>query len=165
MVIAALLSALVAAPALAAETSKLSVGAGYGFDNGGVVSVHGDYDISDKANAPVKVRVGYDHYSLGYGWTGGNYTWSYNVFYGGAYYDFNKALKLDKKIHPFAGLGFGFGSVSCTGSAYCSSVIGSPSVGGLYYIAGVQYELTPKIDAEANFNGWGGLSIGANFKF
>lgn len=186
IVIAALLLAFAAAPALAADKSKLSVGASYGLGgvsgSGGVFSFRGDYDISDKANAPVKVRVGWDHYSVDLGvpgsfscnpvtfvcgaGPGGNITWSTNVFYGGAYYDFNKMMKLDKKIHPFAGLGFGFGSttVSCPGGLNCNGW-SSPTVGGFYYIGGVQYEVTPQIAAELGFSGWTGISIGANFKF
>jgi len=46
---AILLSAFVATPAFAEfDKSKLSVGAGYGFGNDGVLSFRGDYDISDK---------------------------------------------------------------------------------------------------------------------
>jgi len=87
---------------------KLSVGASYGFGNDGVLSLRADYDISDNVDHPVKLRVGYDRYSLD-SW--GGYSWSYSTFYGGAYYDFNEVLGLDSKVHPFAGLGFGFGSV------------------------------------------------------
>ncbi len=163
ILVAALLSSAFAAPAFAADTSKLSVGAGYGFDNGGVLSIHGDYNISDMFNnKPVKARFGIDHYALD---TGTQYTWSYNVFYAGAYYDFTQEMKLnDRKIHPFAGLGLGIGSVSCSSSGNWCNGLGSPSVGGLYYILGVQYDIAPKMTAEANFNGWGGLSLGVNYK-
>ena len=157
---AILLSAAISTPALASDLSKLSVGAGYGPSYGGVLSLRADYDISDEAKAPVKARVGYDSYNEDHS---GMYKWSYNVFYGGAYYDFNKQLKLDSKLHPFAGLGLGFGSASCSG-AWCNGV-STPSVGGLYLIAGVQYDLSPKVNAELNINGWNGLSIGGNFKF
>jgi opacity protein-like surface antigen len=161
--IAALLSALAVTPALAADQSKLSLGAGYGFDNSGVVSIHGDYDIADMVNsAPVKARVGLDHYSQHY-WSGSNYSWSYNMFYGAAYYDFSRDVILDKRVHPFAGLGLYIGSLSCSGSV-CGSV-SSPTSSGLYYIAGVQYDVAPKIALEANVNQIGGLTVGANFKF
>ncbi len=158
----ALAAALVlfSATSSASELSKMSVGAAYGFNYTGVLSIYGDYDISKEANNnPVKIRVGWDHYSDSYA----NYKWSYNVVYGGAYYDFNKILKIDKKIHPIAGLGFGFGTVSCSGN-WCSNY-SSPTVGGLYYILGAQYDFTPKISGEVNFNGWGGLSLGANYNF
>ena len=150
--------------AFASDQSKPSIGIGYGLDNGGVISLHGDFSIADKVNnEPVKVRLGWDHYSQGYGFGNTNYSWSYNVFYGGAYYDFNRALKLDSKIHPFAGLGIGFGNAICSGP-WCNNV-GSPTVGGLYYLIGAQYDLTPNVNAELNINGWGGLTIGANLKF
>jgi opacity protein-like surface antigen len=158
-----LLSACVAMPALAAEQAKFSVGGGYGFNYGGVLSFRGDYDISKLAkNEPVKVRVGYDRYSENFG---GNYSWSYNVFYGGAYYDFNKILKLDSKIHPFAGLGLGFGSVSCTGNWCNNSWVSKPTVGGLYYIGGLQYDILPNVNAEVSYSAFGGITVGGNFKF
>ncbi|MCX8517037.1 MAG: outer membrane beta-barrel protein [Rhodoferax sp.] len=156
--------AAVGSAAMAADTSQLSIGAGYGLGNGGVLSLHGDYDISDMANKkPVKVRVGYDSYSIATASYFGSYKWSYNVFYGGAYYDFGKELQMDRKIHPFAGLGFGFGSTSCSGTwCYAAS---TPTVGGLYFILGAQYDLAPNVAAEVNFNGWGGATLGVNFKF
>ena len=150
-------------PAAAADKSKYNIGAGYGLANGGVLSLHADADISNTANAPVKARIGYDHYSLDYNNFGGKYSWSYNIFYGGAYYDLNRDLKLDKKVHPFVGLGLGFGTASCSGS-WCNWA-SSPTVGGLYFIGGLQYNIAPTIDAEVNLNGWGGLTVGANFKF
>ena len=150
-----------ATPAIAGDLSKLSVGAGYGFGNGGVFSVRGDYDIADLANnKPIKVRVSYEHYSID---TGGLYTWSFDVFYAGVYYDFRKDLNLADKLHPFAGLGFGIGAASCSGT-WCNGVT-APTFGGLDFLLGLQYDVTPKIAAEANINGWGGLSLGANFKF
>lgn len=162
IIMAALISTVVAVPALAAD-QKLSVGGGYGFGNGGVISVHGDYDISDMAKAPVKARIGWDHYTLDYGSGSFNYSWSYNVYYGGAYYDFSSLIKLGDKIHPFAGLGFGFGQVSCSGT-YCSGY-SSPTVGGFYYIGGVQYNVTSNIDAEVSLSQWSGFAVGANLKF
>ena len=154
--IASVIAAMGSVSAMAADLSQMSIGAGYGFSNGGVVSVHGDYDISQLArNQPIKVRVGYDHYSNDYG----SFKWSYNVFTGGAYYDFGKLVNLGNKIHPFAGVGFGFGSVSCSG---CGN---SPTAGGFYHIVGIQYDLAPNIAVEANINAWGGPSAGVNYKF
>lgn len=155
----ALLSVGVIAPAMAAENN---IGVGFGLANGGVLSIHGDFDVARAVQGPVMARIGFDHYAMNYGWNGG-YTWSYNVFYGGAYYDLNKAMQLDRRFHPFVGLGIGIGSASCSGPA-CNQVA-NPSVGGLYFIGGLQYELTPKVDAELNINGWGGLTVGANFKY
>jgi len=112
---------------------------------------------------PIKVRVGYDRYTLDFGGFGGNYSWSYNVYYGGAYYYLDEFFDLGDKIHPFAGLGFGFGSVSCSGN-FCNGV-SSPTIGGLYYIGGVQYDLNDQFSAEASFSAWGGLTLGANYHF
>ncbi|MEK6749557.1 MAG: outer membrane beta-barrel protein [Pseudomonadota bacterium] len=173
IVLVALLSAFVAAPVSAASKKSAStgdtqyaIGAGYGLSNNGVLSVRGDYDISAQANAPVKVRVGWDHYKIDFNF-GYSYSWSYDVYYAGAYYDFNQQLKLGEKIHPFAGLGFGTGQVtfSCSGGTTVCGSLSSPSIGGLYYIGGVQYNVTPNIDAELSYSGWTGISLGGNFKF
>lgn len=174
----ALLSAFIAAPVLAADTKadgkKFAVGGGYGFGNDGVISVRGDFDISDMVGHPVKARVGWDNYTQDFGNTFfGSYKYSYNVYYGGAYYDFNQALrknpdiKLGDKIHPFAGLGFGIEkvSLSCSGSSIFCSGYSSGSNGTFYYIGGVQYNVTPNIDAEISFSDWAGLSLGGNFRF
>ena len=165
IILATVLFSFLTVPAFAFEfeKSKLSVGAGYGLGNNGVLSIRSDYDIAEEAGNPVSVRVGYDRYSTDFGGFGGNYSWSYNIFYAGAYYDFNETLELDEKIHPFAGLGFGFGSTSCSGS-YCGFA-SSPSTGGLYYIGGVQYDLNEQFSAEASYSVWGGISIGVNYKF
>jgi len=165
IIAAAALSAFISAPAFAEfEKSKLSIGASYGLANNGVISFRGDYDISDRTKKPIKVRVGYDRYKIDYGGGFfGNYSWSYNVFYGGAYYYLDEFIELDSKIHPFAGLGLGFGSVSCSGSL-CNG-LSSPTVGGLYYIAGVQYDLNDQFSAEASYNVWGGITLGANYHF
>ena len=160
---ALLLTASCAFPAMAADQSKWSAGAGYGLDYNGVLSLHGDYDIADQVNhEPVKIRIGYDHYSRDYGGPA-NYSWGYNVYYGAAYYDFNKAMKLDSKIHPFAGLGLGFGTASCTGNL-CGTQA-NPNVGGIYFIGGVQYDVKHNVNLEANVNSWSGLTLGANYKF
>ena len=158
-----LLSAFIAAPAMADDQSKWSAGAGFGFDYVDVLSLHADFDVSDQIkNEPVKVRFGYDRYSRNYGGSA-SYSWGYNDYYAAAYYDFNKPLKLDGKIHPLAGLGLGFGSTSCTGNV-CGG-LASPAIGGIYFIAGLQYDVKPNINVEANVNSWVGLTLGANFKF
>lgn len=161
LVISSLFSIFIAAPVAAFDfdTSKLDVGAGYGFGNDGVFSIRGDYTIEDEVDKPVKVRIGYDRYSQDFSLSS-NSSWTYNIFYAGAYYDFSKAFDLGDKIHPFAGLGYGLGSVSCSG---CGG--SSPTVGGLYYISGVQYDINEQFTAEASFSVWGGMSIGANYHF
>ncbi len=158
-----LLSASFVSSSMAADQSKWSVGAGYGLDYNGVLALHADYDIADQANhEPVKVRIGYDHYTRDFGGSA-NYAWGYNVYYGAALYDFNKAMKLDSKIHPFAGLGLGFGTADCTGNL-CGYQT-NPNVGGIYFIGGVQYDVKKDVNLEANVNSWSGLTLGANIKF
>ncbi|MEQ1533760.1 MAG: hypothetical protein HOO97_11705 [Sideroxydans sp.] len=160
VLVIALLSAFAAT---SAHAEGMSIGAAYGLGFGNL-EVHGDMDISKLAdNNPVKARVGYNRYSTDFGAGNFGYTWSYNIFYGGAYYDFNQVLKLDSKIHPFAGLGFGFGSTSCSGQ-WCGFA-SSTTAGGLYYIGGAQYDITPQIQAEVGYSGWSGIQLGANFKF
>lgn len=161
--LALLLSATCVFPAVAADESKWSAGVGVGFDYTGVFSIHADYDISSQAqNEPVKLRFGYDRYSRDYGGPA-SYSWGYNDFYAAALYDFNKVLKLDSKIHPFGGLGLGFGTTSCSGDG-CGGV-SDPAVGGIYFIAGLQYDVKSNINIEANVNSWTGLTLGANLKF
>ena len=158
-----LLASILAAFSSLSHAEGMSIGAAYGLGYGNL-EVHGDLDISKMIdNQPIKARVGYNRYSTDFGAGNFGYTWSYNIFYGGAYYDFNKALKLDSAIHPFAGLGLGFGSTSCSGQ-WCNFA-SSVSAGGLYYIGGVQYDITPQIQAEAGYSGWSGIQLGANFKF
>lgn len=160
--IAALLAIGAVAPALAADVSQLSVGGGVGFNYGGILSLHADYNIAQLANnQPIKLRAGFEHYSN----DEFSYKWSYNVYSLGAYYDFGKLLKMGNKIHPFAGAGFGFGNVSCSS---CNGYTVSPTVGGSYVIGGIQYEFSNNLAAEASLKLWGGLAsptIGLNYKF
>ena len=107
VVIAMLLSAFVAAPAVAAD-GKNSVGVNYGLDLNGVFGVQGEFDISSMVNkAPVSVQVFWKNYSQSYtlccGF--GTYKYSYNGFGAAAIYDFSSVVRLDKKIKPYAGLG------------------------------------------------------------
>ncbi|MEI7842570.1 MAG: hypothetical protein WCI39_06025 [Gallionellaceae bacterium] len=160
ILVVALVSVFASTSVMAEE---LSVGAAYGLGYNNL-DIHADVNISKFANNnPVKARVGYNRYSSDYGAGVTGYTWAYNVFYAGAYYDFNKIAKLDAKVHPFLGLGLGFGSTSCTGN-WCGNA-SAVTAGGLYYIGGVQYDFTPKVQGEIGFGVWSGLSVGANFKY
>ncbi len=166
MLSAALLSTFIAAPAFAFEfdSSNLSVGGSYGLGNNGVISVRGDYDISDDTDQPLKIRLGYDRYTIDLGGVFvDNYSWTYNIYYAGAYYDFGEMLNLDDNIHPFIGLGLGFRSATCSG-IFCSGR-SNPSTSRLYYVSGIQYDVNDQISAEVSFSVWGGLSIGANYNF
>ena len=66
IVIAALLSVFVAAPAVAAD-GKNSIGVNYGLDLNGVFGIQGEFDISSMVNkAPVSLQVFWKNYSQSY---------------------------------------------------------------------------------------------------
>jgi len=153
IVIVALLSVFVAAPAFAAD-GKNSVGINYGTDLDGVLGIQGEFDISSVTNKqPISVQVF---------WKKASQTFVDTTALGVAgIYDFNALAKLDKKIHPYAGAGLKretqtintpFVSIKTTSS-------------DLYVTGGVRYYLTPQFDADLNYNNFGGLTIGANFNF
>jgi hypothetical protein len=169
IVIAALLSVFVAAPAFAAD-GKNSVGINYGTDLNGVVGIQGEFDISSMTNKqPISVQVFWKKSS--------------QTFYGvsadttalgvAGIYDFNALAKLDKKIHPYAGAGLkhvtdtvvvpGFGTPGTFG--YFPSTTVKATSTDVYYTGGVRYYLTPQFDADLSYNNFGGLTIGANFSF
>jgi hypothetical protein len=102
IVVAALLSAFIAAPAFAAD-GKNSVGITYGLDLNGVVGVQGEFDVSSMLTnkAPVSVQVFWKNYSQSFG----GYQYSYNGFGAAAIYDFGPVIETNSKIRPYAGLG------------------------------------------------------------
>lgn len=158
LLIGALLSAGII-NAQAADPAGLSIGAGYGFADAGMVTLHGDLDMSRHFQGqPISLRIAYDQYANDrYA-----YRWTYSVLSAGAYYDFNKLAHLNSKVHPFAGAGVGTGSVNCSN---CRGGVGSPAVGGLYLIGGIQYALDNHIRLEASLNTWGGPTVGINYNF
>lgn len=159
LLLTGLLAAGISVSAQAADPSGLSIGAGYGFAGAGLLSLHGDLDMSSHLqHQPISLRIGYDQFANDQE----NYRWNYSVLSAGGYYDFNKIAHLDSKIHPFAGAGLGVGSVSCNS---CRAGLNTPDVGGLYLIGGVQYALDPHLRLEASLNTWGGPTIGLDYKF
>lgn len=171
IVIVALLSVFVAAPAVAAD-GKNNVGVNYGLDLNGTLGIQGEMDISSMVKKqPVSVQVFYKRAT--------------QTFYGvsasiaalgvAGIYDFNELARLDKKIHPYAGAGFkhvtetvvlpGFaGFPGFPGTAIPATTASATST-DLYFTGGVRYSLTPQFDADLNYNNFGGITIGANFKF
>lgn len=156
--IALLLSAFVATPAVAAG-GKNSIGVNYGLDYSGVFGIQGEFDVSSSANkAPISIQAFWK--------TGSQNVWvqSYNISALGvaAIYDLSSVIKLEKRIHPYAGLGirrvtqtvpWGFGGTT------------SASKTDLHITFGAQYELNPQVAADLNYNDFSGLTIGANFSF
>lgn len=160
--IVALLSAFAAVPAFAAGQN--SAGISYGTDVNGVIGIHGEFDISSMTNnAPVSVQVFWKGYSQSYATFAGTYKYSYNGFGVAAIYDFSSMTQLDKKIHPYGGLGLYTLNASLSGPT--GTFATAADSGGLYITGGVRYTLTPQVAADLNFNNIGGLTIGANYSF
>ncbi|MDH2919032.1 MAG: opacity family porin [Sideroxydans sp.] len=155
-----LLSVVMSSTASAAGNS---VGVNYGLDWTGVLGLQAEFDISKLANnAPLAVQVVYKNYSSPTYF--GGYKYSYTGFGAAAIYDFSSAMKLaDKKIKPYAGLGLM--TLSSTWSGPAGTNFAAANSGGLYFVGGARYALTPQFDADLNYNNFGGLTIGANFKF
>lgn len=159
----ALLSVVMSSSAVAAGNN---VGVNYGLDWTGVLGLQAEFDISKLANnAPLAVQVLYKNYSQSYPTFLGTYKYSYTGFGAAAIYDFSSAMKLaDKKIKPYAGLGLM--TLSSTLSGPTGNFNGTAAnSGGIYFVGGARYALTPQFDADLNYNNFGGLTIGANFKF
>jgi hypothetical protein len=164
IVVAALLSAFIAAPAVAAE-GKNSIGITYGLDMNGVVGVQGEFDISSLLTnkAPVSAQVFWKNYSQSYATNAGTYQYSYNGLGVAAIYDFGPVVKTNSKIRPYAGLGLI--TLNSTLSGPAGPFAQSADSGGLYFTAGARYEVTPQVSADLNLNNYGGLTIGAIVKF
>jgi len=164
IVVVALLSVFIAAPAVAAD-GKNNIGVSYGLDLDGVVGIQGEFDISASMpnKAPVSLQVFWKNYSQSYPTGAGTYKWSYNGLGAAGIYDFSSMVKLDSRIKPYAGLGLIALNSSLSGPA--GQPPASADSGGLYIIAGVRYAMTPTVSADVNVNNFGGLTIGANFNF
>ena len=153
--IALLLSAFVATPAIAAG-GKNSIGVNYGLDYSGVFGIQGEFDISSSVNkAPISIQAF---------WKTGSqsvFAQSYNISALGvaAIYDLSSVIKLDKKVHPYAGLGIRRESYTVPFG------LRTASRSDLHITFGAQYEFNPQVSGDLNYNDFGGLTIGANFSF
>lgn len=161
---AILLSAFVAAPAIAADGKK-SVGVSYGLDYNGVFGIQGEFDISSMVNkAPISVQAFWKKSSESV------YGISADVTAIGVagIYDLSSALKLDKKIQPYAGLGLRrvTSTVVIPGMPpFIPTTTASASDTELHLTLGAKYSFTPQIAADFNYNDFGGLTIGADYSF
>ena len=153
-----LLCAILTTPAFAAGNSG-NVGINVSFDN--AIGIQGEFNLQK----PVSLQVFLKQYSRTYYYGGpsNSYSYSYTAIGAAGIYDLSKELRIvNRKIHPYAGLGLYTVSAAFSGSgAYVNSSV----LGGIYLAAGARYEITPDIDLDGNFNNFGGLTIGANFKF
>lgn len=157
-ILISLLSAAIVTPAFAAEKSG-NVGVNVSFDN--VLGVQGEFNLQNS----VSLQIFLKNYSRSYyyGNNFGNYSYSYTAFGAAGLYDFSKEFNFpNKKVHPYAGVGLYTVNASFSGAG---GTVPSPVNGGLYLTVGARYELTPVIDFDGNYNNFGGLTAGVNFKF
>lgn len=169
IVITAILSVFVSAPAVAAENnksvSKKSIGVSYGLDMDGVIGLQGEFDISSHvSNKPVTAQLFWKGYSESFIVGGvGTYQYSYNGFGAAAIYDFGSVVKDNKKIKPYAGLGLYALNHTLSGPGAPFNV--SADSGGLYATGGIRYAVMQDVVLDLNYNNIGGLTFGANFLF
>jgi hypothetical protein len=157
IVFTVLLSCLLANTALAAPAS--SVGLNYSFDD--VFGTQFEFDISKAANnRPVSVQLFWKSYSQH---LGTNNTWDTSSVGAVGIYDFTSVAKLDKKLHPYAGLGLMSVSYVWAGNGAAKNYSGVG--GGFYVTGGARYDISPQIAADVNYNNFGGITMGVNFNF
>lgn len=158
IIFASLLYAALLVPAFAAEKAG-NIGVNVSLDN--AVGVHAEFNLQK----PLSLQVFLKNYSRNYYYSNnsGHYNYSYTAIGVAGLYDFSKELRFsDRKLHPYAGLGIYSVSAAFSGSG---GTVSSPVNGGLYLTFGARYEITPEIDFDGSYNNFGGLTIGANFKF
>ena len=153
------LSSVLITPALATEKTGGNVGINFSFDN--AWGIQGEFNIQK----PVSVQLFLKNYSrtYNYGNPWGSYSYSYTAFGVAGLYDFSKELKIpNKKLHPYAGLGLHTVNAAFSGAG---TVMSPPVSSGLYLTFGARYELSPEFDFDGNYNSFGGLTLGVNFKY
>lgn len=151
IVLAALLSSFVAAPAFA-EGAPSHVGIDASLD--GVIGIHGEFNISSAVNnAPISVQVFYKKESDAYSIAG--VTADHKAFGVAGIYDLNTAFKLDKRMSPYAGVGL---------ARETKNVVKETKT-KLYLTGGFRYTIAPKITADASVNTIFDLAAGINFNF
>jgi opacity protein-like surface antigen len=161
-VVVILLYSIVAPAAFAATGAgnvKRSVGINYGVY--GVLGIEGEQSISSlDNNEPVSVQVFLKNRMQD---TSPGVSWDTTGIGAAAIYDFNTVARLDKRIHPYGGIGLMFVNHDWSGTGPVPKYIGVDS--GLYLTGGARYELNPKVSADLNFNLFGDLTVGAIFSF
>ena len=157
-----LLYSIVAPAAFAAtevDNAKRSVGINYGVH--GVLGIEGEQSISSLANnEPVSVQVFLKNRMQV---TSPGVSWDTTGIGAAVIYDFNTVARLDKKIHPYGGIGLMFVNHDWSGTGQAPKYDGVDS--GLYLTGGVRYELSPKVSADLNYNFFGNLTVGVIYSF
>ena len=158
--IAMLMSVFVAAPAVAAD-GKITVGGNYGLDHSGVLGIMGEYDISSMTqNQPVSIQAFLKRSSESIPFSTVDAT-SMGV---AGIYDFNELARLDKKIHPYAGVGIRSTKTKTTTTFIVTTSVSATS-NSVYYVGGIRYFLTPALAGDLSLNEVGGITAGVNYSF
>jgi opacity protein-like surface antigen len=155
IVLAALLTTFFA---ITAEAADQLTHVGLDFSTNSTLGIHGEFDISARAdNAPVSAQVFIKNYAYS---DSPAITWNSTGLGAVAIYDFNTKYQLDKKIHPYAGIGLMYVHHNWTGIGTEIEYTGVDS--GLYVTGGVRYSLTPQVAADFNYNNFGNWTFGIN---
>jgi len=137
-----------------------NIGVNISFDN--TVGIAGEFNLQK----PVSLQVFLKQYarSYYYGKQPAYYNYSYTAIGAAVLYDFSKEFLIpNDKIHPYGGLGLYAVNANFNGTGVVDPA--PANGGGIYFTFGARYEITPEIDFDGNFNNFGGLTLGANFKF
>lgn len=158
-----LLSALFSIPACATAADlglPTNIGVNYSFDD--TFGTHFEFNVSQYTNnhAPISIQAFWKNYQQN---VGTNASWNTTGTGLAALYDLSSFSKLDKKYHPYAGLGLIAVSYSWSGIGPSWKYSGVNS--GLYVTGGVRYTFNPVITGDLSYNSFGGLTLGANFNF
>lgn len=159
-----------ALPLLSATSSMADgfTGAGitYGMDNGGSLGFRGEYDISSMVERKPVSIVGYykSASETFYGISAGTSALGFT-----ANYDLSKELKVqNRQLHPFVGVGL----ERVTAEAVSPGIPGfipaakvSASKIDLSYSIGAKYTISNELDVSGSLDSFGGLTLGANYKF
>lgn len=144
--------------AVSAEAADDLTHVGLNVSTNSMLGIDAEFDISSRfENTPVSAQVFLKNFAYNdqYG-----VTWNTTGIGGVAIYDFNAKYRLDKKIHPYAGIGLMYVNHIWTGIGPEVEYTGVDS--GIYVAGGVRYSLTPQVSADFSYNNFGTLTLGIN---
>ncbi len=140
-----------------------AAGITYGLDHNGVIGFRGEYDISSMVERkPVSIVAYYKSASQTYFGVSANssalgFTANYNL---------NKELEIkNPKLQPFVGLGLERTSSEAVTQTLGTTIKASSSAIDLSYSLGAKYVVSRELDVSGSLDSFGGLTLGANYKF
>ena len=162
IIVAALSVTFMAVPAVAGSEPGYpsgSVGINYGIDH--VLGIQAEFDISSLTDIKSwSGQVFLKNYSQE---TSPGASWDTTGIGASAIYDFNSVARLDKNIHPYAGIGLVSISNKWNGTGLSRTYTGASD--WAYLVAGIRYPLAPRVDGDLNYNTFGDLTFGVNYSF